>query len=143
MENIAAKVEAIILDCLYQKEELTEAELEPGGAPPGAILVEGLVRTFGLHPGRLESHREEVKAILLEMPAVFHKGNGDGMSFLNLCNDKNENLWGQHRDMEALCCLAIGLGMGQFMLGREMWSVFPGGVPYVGFDVEGTRARTT
>jgi hypothetical protein len=39
--------------------------------------------------------------------------------------------------MEALVALGVGLGMAQFQMPREMWSVLPGGVPYVLLDPDG------
>jgi hypothetical protein len=55
-------VKNILRDCFYKPEEIPD----PTKAPPGAVLVEGLTMNFGLHPDRLESHRDEVKALLAE-----------------------------------------------------------------------------
>lgn len=130
MENIADKVHAIIMDSLYKTEEV------PDGLPPAdAVIAEGIRGKMGFHPGRLESHRAEVVAILREMPETFHKGTGGGYSFLGLCEDKNGAQWGEHTNMDELCVLAIGLKLGDWCLPREMWPVLPGGMPYIGFDV--------
>lgn len=127
MNNIAEKVMAILMDCLFERTEPADSDV---------LVVDGIVRKFGLHPERLESHRQEVKDILREMPRQFFKVNGGGgWSFLNLCNDKNGNQWGEHLHMEALVVLAIGLKLGRYCLPRNMWNVFPGGMPYVEFDV--------
>ena len=124
MEHLASKVHAIILDSLYKPEEV------PDNVPPSdAVIVESIRGMMGFHPGRLESHRAEVVSILREMPPVFHKGTGDGYTFLGLCEDKNGNQWGEHMNMDALCSLAIGLKLGKWCLPRAMWGALPGGMP--------------
>ena len=130
MENIAAKVHDIIMDSLYKPEEV------PDNVPPSdAVIAESIRGKMGFHPGRLESHRAEVVAILREMPENFHASGGGGYSFLALCEDKNGVQWGEHMNMDALCSLAFGLKLGEWCLPREVWSVLPGGMPYVVFDV--------
>ena len=121
----ARRVEEVLCDCLYQEEEIKE----PGVPPEGAILVEGIVRKYGFHPDRLENHRVEVVEWLKALPDEF-RDSGGGWSFLNACMDRNGNLWGEHPSMEALVCLGIGLGLVEFGLPRESWTVLPGGVPY-------------
>ena len=37
--------------------------------------------------------------------------------------------------MEDLVVLALGLKLGDYLLPREVWSSFPGRMPYVVFDV--------
>jgi hypothetical protein len=54
---------------------------------------------------------------------------------LSLFEDKHGNHWGEHINMNELCVLAIGLKLGNWCLPREMWTAFPGGMPYIGFDV--------
>ena len=128
--NKAEKVQEIITDCLFKDEEIVNDE-----TPEDAVLVEGIVRKFGFHPGRLESHKEEIKELLDAMPAEFHAKEGGGWSFLNLCQDKDGEHWAEHPTMEALICLGIGSGMAKYCLeDRELWKVFPGNVPYVQFD---------
>ena len=110
-------------DCLYKDEEPQD----------GHIKVEGIMSNFGLHPERLESHREEVKAWLMELPMNFHpanQGGGGGWTVLNMVMTKDDVQWAEHRNMEQLCVLAIGLGIGEFQLPREMWSMLPGSMPY-------------
>jgi hypothetical protein len=109
----------------------------PNGVPPSdAIIVDGIVRKFALHRQRLESHRPGVIEMLSALPDEFFEGKGGGWTFLNMCNDKGGHQWAEHRDMEALCVLAIGLKLGHFQMPREMWSAFPGGVPYVVFSLQ-------
>ena len=138
MTTTAEQIKEIIMDCLYMDEEITEGE-----TPKDAVMVKGIVRNFGFHPGRLESHREEVKAILNQMKPEFHANQGGGWSFLNLCEDKDGNLWAEHPTMEELIVLAMGLGMARYCLPREAWEVLPGGVPYIVFDTEGKSKEET
>ncbi len=128
----ARRLDEVFMDCLYTEEETKD--LHEGRVPEGTVLVEGVVRNYGLHGGRLESHREEVRAMVNEMPEAFFPGTGDGWSFLNLCETRKGERWGQHRNMEQLCVLAIGLGMGHWLLPRPSWSAMPGGMPYIAFD---------
>lgn len=116
----ASKLEKIMGDCLFADNEDTNS----------AILVEGIVNNFGFHPERLESHRAEVEKMLSELPIEFFPETGGGMSFLAACNDKYGRQWGEHRSMEALFALGIALGKVDLLIPKEMWSVFPGGMPY-------------
>lgn len=120
------RVGDILMDCLFREGEPID----------GAILVEGVINPFGLHPGRLESHRAEVTEMLQNLPLPFRPtsvaGGGGGWSFLNACQDANDEQWtGLHRIMDALFVLGIGLKLATWLLPRDMWSALPGGVPYV------------
>jgi hypothetical protein len=118
------RVETIIKDCLY-------------GAPegPGSVIIEGVVRTFVLDKAKLESHKDEIVTMLRELPETFFRGTGDGYTFLNLCMTKHGQQWGEQPDCEALCVLAFGIGVGAWVMPRNMWSILPGSVPYVCFDL--------
>lgn len=119
-----------MFDCLYTEEEITD----PTQPPDGAVLVEGVVTKFAFHPDRLKSHTKEIIDLLSELPDTFQAKGGGGWSFLNACEDKHGDQWGQHQDMEALFCLGIGIGKAQWLLPRDMWQMFPGGMPYVSID---------
>jgi len=122
----AQRVEEIVKDCLYADDEVIDGKpiVEP-------VVGKGIIRDFGFHPVRLESHREEVRVMLMELPDQFKKSHGGGWSVLNACMTKNNEQWGQHEDMEQLFALGIGLGLAKFALPKDMWSVLPGGMPYV------------
>jgi hypothetical protein len=126
VKALADRVDEVIADCLYRPEEITE-----GKPPEDAVIVEGIVRKFAFHPGRLASHKDDVAAMCDELPDNFHKSAGGGWTFLNLCMDKHGNQWGEQSNGEALVALAIGTEQGGYALPRDMWSVLPGGVPYV------------
>lgn len=125
MTDIAKRIDAIMQDCL-------------NGTPEGALIIEGVVRKFGLSNAKIAEHREEIRALLDEMPAQFHKNKGGGWSFLNLAIDKNGQQWGEQVNAEALYVLGAAVGMAKFQLPRDMWSILPGGVPYIVFDTEKT-----
>jgi len=120
------QVNAAFLDCLYNSEEIT------GKQPEDAVIVEGVLQKFGFHPQRLESHRQEVANWLLALPSPFLESKGGGWSFLNACQDRNDEQWtGLHVRMDQLFSLGIGLGLAGYLMPRDMWEVFPGGMPYV------------
>jgi hypothetical protein len=126
MKTLAERVEKVITECLYKTDEV------PNGKPPeDAVIVNGIVRNFAFHPGRLAAHKADVAALCDELPDNFHRSKGGGWSFLNLCMDKDGNQWGEHSNCEALVALAIGTEQGGYPLPREMWDALPGGMPYV------------
>ncbi len=127
----AERVEEIFKDCLYRNEEIKD-----GKPPDGTVVIEGIVSKYGLHPSRLETHRQEVRQMLDELPDEFKIGTGAGWSFLNMCVRKDGVHWGEHPSMELLVCLGIGLGYVRYCLPREMWSALPGGVPYISVDLK-------
>lgn len=126
MTLTAENVEEVLVDCLY-----TTSECDGETTPRGAIIVEGIVRNFGLHPERLQKHKAEVQEMLSQLPDEFNEKPSGGWSFLMACNTKDGTQWGEHRHMEALFVLAIGLGLAKWLAPRDMWKLFPGGVPYV------------
>jgi hypothetical protein len=113
-------VNEIFEDCLFQDGEDTT----------GYISAEGIFSTFGFHPDRLESHRQDIEEMLAQLPDSFQEASGGGMTFLNACLDKAGNQWGDHIHMEQLFCLGIGIGKVKYLMPRDMWDVLPGGMPY-------------
>jgi hypothetical protein len=120
-------------ECLYDESEVSDKDK----APDDAIIVEGIVMTVGFHPGRVAKNRDQIREWVKQLPDEFHADKGGGMSFLNMCNDRNGHQWGEHRVMEQLTCLAIAADLGKYCLPREAWSALPGSVPYVVFDTAG------
>lgn len=119
-------VEQTIMHCLYEPEEVLD-----GKTPADAIMVEGVVRKFALHPGRVEESRQKIVEMLEQLPDSFMVSKGGGMSFLNMCVDRDGNQWGAHRSMEALIVLGIAVKRVAYCAPREMWQALPGGVPYI------------
>lgn len=123
-------VVAVMNDCMYED---VDSVLENGMLAPEAI-----VHRYVLNGEKLETHRNEVIGWINELPKEFLKDGGGGWSFLNLCMKADGTQWtGLHLIMEQLVVLAEGLGLAEIQLPREMWSVLPGGVPYIVFNTEG------
>jgi len=129
MKLTTENVTNVLNACFYTDAEIAD------GAVEDSLVIDSITMKIGLHPGRVDQHRDEIKEMLSELDEKFFKGTGDGFSFLGLCETKDGHQWGEHRDMEALCVLAIAASLGQWCAPREMWSVFPGGMPYVVFDL--------
>ena len=120
------EVRAVLRSCLYNKDELEN------GTPEDVVIVEGLTRKFGLHPGRLEENRSKVIRWLEALSRQFHKDGGKGWSFLNMCNQKNGVRWtDSQQHMEELVCLGLGLGLVRYCMPREFWGMYSGSVPYI------------
>lgn len=126
----AENVVATIKDCFYTAEELAELEKISGQRmPAGAVHVDGVLLTkVGFCPERLERHREDVASMLSELPEQFFKGTGDSFSCAHFTRDGQ--WWGEHRNVEALLLMAIGLKLAKFVFPRELWSTLPEGIPY-------------
>ena len=115
------RVEAVFVDCLFREEEDTSNH----------VRADGIVRSVGFHPDRLEAHSEEIVELLAELPDAFQQSSGGGMSFLNACFDKHDNQWTDvHFRMEQLLLLGLATGRVEYLAPRELWSAFPGGMPY-------------
>lgn len=133
------KVTELFFSCLYSEEELPEE-----GMPEGHVAVHGMMMNIGFHPERLKEAKPIVAKMIGELPSAFFRSNGSedkaggGWSFLNLCARDDGVQWtGSHEVMEQFLVMALGLGLAEFCLPRDMWSVLPGGVPYISFTKEG------
>ena len=121
MKTLSAKnVESVFFDCLFRDGEDTSK----------AKIVEGIVRKFGFHPERLQQHRTDIAEMLGELPDEFQADKGGGWSFLNACMTKSGDLWGEHQNIEQLLVLGLATQQASLLMPREMWSAFPGGMPY-------------
>lgn len=135
MELTAQNVDRIFTDCLSRETgEITEAQADQirrtEEAPPGWISVRGVVLGALLNCGRVKAHTPEIAEMLSQLPDNFHEGKGDGWSFLNACMTKDGQQWGEHRDIDVLCCLGVAAGLVEFIMPRSAWSSCPGGLPY-------------
>lgn len=120
MELTAQNVEVIFLDCLFRDgEDASKAK-----------IVNGVVTDFGFHPERLENRKPEISELLDRLPDEFHANKGGGWSFLNACLTKSGEHWGEHRNIEQLLALGIATEQAKILMPREMWKLFPGGMPY-------------
>ena len=125
-------VEDLLRYCLFKPSERIMAH---GEIPNNAVMVEGVVSMYGLHPDRLEESREKVVELIEELvDDGFLVDKGGGQSFLNLCKNRAGDQWTSfHKVMEAFMCLAMGLDLAGFCAPSDMWEAFPGGMPYVWF----------
>jgi len=124
----ADRVEEIMKDCLFRDDEIKDGQPID---PDMMVQVEGIVNNFGLHKERVESHKDEIHAMLKELPDQFHEKKGGGWSFLNACSNRYGEQWtGFHRTMEHLFVLGIAVGKAAWQM-KEMSLMMPGGMPYV------------
>jgi len=95
------------------------------------MRVEGIVGYYLFDMDKLEEHRQQIIELLYELPAPFQMSHGGGWSFLQAAFDRHGNHWAEHPTMDALFCLGMGLDVAGYVLPRESWSIFPGGMPYI------------
>jgi hypothetical protein len=114
------RVEAILVEALTD--------------PPAGDVIRGILHSYSLDVAKVASHRGEIVAMLEQWPEEFFDNGGGGWTFLNLCETRDGVLWtGLHLRCEQLCVLADVLGLLSYPLPRDMWSMMPGGLPYVAF----------
>jgi hypothetical protein len=95
------------------------------------IVAEGMMVKVGFHPERIVASKENILAMLKELPDEFLASKGGGWTFLNMCNDRHGNQWSDlHKTMEQLVLLGIGAGVAKWQM-MEMKEAMPGGMPYV------------
>jgi hypothetical protein len=122
MKLTAENVHTTFMECLFSEGESTE----------NYVLGEGCITKVGFHPERLKGNETNISEMLNQLPDEFKKAGGGGMSFLNMCNDKDGNQWSDlHQTMDELVTMGIASEKASFLMRREMWSVLPGGMPYV------------
>ncbi len=115
----AVRVEELFLQCLAAT------------AGEGSIVVQGIVNTAAFRPEAIEEHREEIGALLAELPEPFQENGGGGWSFLNACDDKHGNQWtGSQRTVEHLFMLGLASGQVTELVPRDLWPTISGGMPY-------------
>lgn len=104
----------------------------------GTTPVESL-RVVYVRDDRVAKNRDEIAAMLAELPDEFHADRGGGWSFLNACVDRTGRQWcSAHATVGMLVTLGIAAGMVTFNAPRPMWNTLPGGMPY--FTVDTSRA---
>ncbi len=125
MKLTSENVETIFKDCLADKTE-------------NAQIIHGVVLKAAFDRSKVSDNRNNIISMLSLLPEQFHAGKGGGWSFLNLCVDKAGQQWTDfHQMCDKLVCLGIAIGAVEFCFKqRELWQVFPGGVPYVVVDIQ-------
>jgi len=118
-----------VIDPERVKELYGECLLNDADDP---VDVEGIVHPCRFSKAKLAEHHDEIGNILAQLPDTFKVGHGGGWSFLNVCQDRDGNLWtGFHWTCEMLVQLGIGTGQAKWLGDRELWAAFPNGMPYV------------
>lgn len=114
------------MDCLFKENEIVDSKpiVDP-------VIGNGIMHNFGFHPQRLESYKQEIIDMLGELPESFK----EGMTFLNMCTDKDDNQWGEQLDCERLMALGNAIGKIEILVPRDLWSHLPGGVPYLKVNI--------
>jgi hypothetical protein len=122
MKLNAKTVHDTFLECLFKDGEPTENHK----------WGEAVRMKVGFNPERLKEKEPLIEELLKELPNEFQKNGGGGMSFLNMCNDKNGNQWADmHKTMDELVALGTATDKLSFLMSKEMWSELPGGMPYL------------
>jgi len=118
----AEKVNTTFMYCLFKEGESTD----------NYIIGQGVMMKVGFNPERLKESEPVIMKMLNNLPEEFKKTGGGGMSFLYMCNDKDGKQWADlHETMDQLVVLGNAIGKLTFLMPKEMWSVLPGGMPYL------------
>lgn len=125
----ASRVNEILMDCL-----LTNDQIEDGRPKQGidVIYASSVMNQFGLQKVKVNEHEKEIKSLLSLIDPSFAKG----MSFLNMCMDKDGNHWGEHRNCDELLALGNAVGCAEIITALPAASL-PGGMPYILINAEG------
>lgn len=116
----SSRVHETFMNCLFRDNEDTST----------AVIAEGIMGKFGFNPDRLKAAEPDIREMLAELPDEFHADKGGGWSFLNACMDRHDNHWAEHPTINELLVLGIAVQRAKILMPREMWSMFPGGLPY-------------
>lgn len=118
-------VEAIFKDCLAESDEKIRQ------------IISGVRIKAGFNRDKVTANRDNILSMLSCLPKEFHAFKGGGWTFLNLCVDADGRQWTDfHQMCDMLVCLGIAIGAVKFLLAREFWQCFPGGMPYVVVDIQ-------
>ena len=121
MKLSAINVSTVFNDCLFSVDEDSS----------DMIKATSIQLNVGFCEERLKSHDDDIQSMINELPDSFKKDGGGGMSFLNMCVTKDGFQWGEHNNMDQLVALGIATGKMSYLMPRELWSSFPGGMPYL------------
>lgn len=136
----ADAVERVFAACLYDDEDLPGWDGTLEGLPKDAIVTEGILNQSAFDPRHVAEHRDEILAMLGELPHAFRlasQGGGGGWSFLNACMREDGIQWtGLHQTQDRLFQLGMAIGAAKYALPKTMWGALPGGMPYLIVDME-------
>lgn len=132
MELNSDNVKTVFMDSLFTDEEAKNITEDS----EFLVVAEGVTTKVGFNPDRLLSHKEDVKTMLYELPEAFFKDSGGGWSFLNAITTKDGTQWAEHKNVDQLLTLGLGLNLVSYLMPREMWKILPGAMPYFVVDLE-------
>ncbi len=121
MKLTAENVNKIFVNCLFNEGEDTTNH----------VPAHGVMLKTGFHPQRLKDSEADIGAMLDCLSNDFKTGGGGGMSFLNMCVDKDGVHWGEHKNMDELLTLGLATKKIQYLMPREEWQNLPGNMPYL------------
>lgn len=124
----ATNVEQTILKCLFSEEESEGRSQEE--LLKEAVVAEGVRSRFAFKKENVEKNKDNIIAMLNDLPETFMESVGGGWHFSNACMNKDGHHWGEHISMDHLICLGLAINKVAFTLPREAWDVFPSGLPY-------------
>lgn len=119
-----ARVIDIFKSCMFKDEELKN------NRPTSEYTVAtGVLATVVFHTKRLNENKTQINEMLDQI-----KNIEQGPHFLDLCIDKTDRLWtGDHSVVDQLITLGFATELLEVPMNipREMWTIFPEGLPYV------------
>ena len=123
----------VFRSCLFSEEELTES-----GLPASAMVkVEAVADTYGFSQANLETVKDNIIELLMQLSESFFKGIGDGDSFSNAVRNDRGIVWTKSQvEVDQLLALGLGIGMITYSLPRDMWAILPGGMPYFTINMD-------
>jgi hypothetical protein len=129
-KGVTMELKAENVDKLFRSLLFTKEEVDRCTTPPTAIIVEGILAKFGLHPERVKEAEVAISSLLDQLPDEFKfDGETGGSSFLRACFNKNGEQWADHRNMEQLFVMGLAIKRVKYYVPRELWGAFPGSMP--------------
>jgi len=113
-------VSETFFSCLYREDAADTSN---------HVRVRGIHVALGFNPDYLAKAGATIVELLMELPVEFHEESGE--SFLQACRGKGGDQWtGEHKIMDQLFMLGMGIGRVVECAPRYLWAAFPGGMPY-------------
>lgn len=120
----STRVSEIFKSCIFKDEEIKD------NRPTSEYTIAtGVLATVVFHTKRLNENKAQINEMVNQI-----KNIEQGPHFLDLCIDKTDRLWtGDHSVVEQLMTLGFATELLEVPLNlpREMWNIFPEGLPYV------------
>lgn len=126
MELTSKNLQDVYWDCHFNGRDQN--------MPLGITIKEfsGVGTITDLHMEKVELNREKIEALLSQLPTNFYEKKGGGWTFLNACIDNKGNQWTDHHSVvDMLVVLGLAIDKLYFLTPKELWTHFPGGVPYI------------